>query len=70
MDGSCADGRQPPGRDGGGFYLKGVSPPQASLNQIFAGMLPYMAIQVIAIVLLYLFPGIGPWLRSCSIGRG
>jgi len=44
------------------FYLKGVSPPQVTLNQIFAGMLPFMAIQVFAIILLYMFPGIGMWL--------
>ena len=44
------------------FYLKGVAPPHVTLNQIFAGMLPFMAIQVVAVVLLYLFPGIGLWL--------
>jgi len=44
------------------FYLKGVSPPHVTLNQIFAGMLPFMGIQVLAIVLLYMFPGIGLWL--------
>ena len=44
------------------FYLKGVSPPHVTLNQIFAGMMPFMAIQVFAIVLLYLFPAIGLWL--------
>jgi TRAP-type mannitol/chloroaromatic compound transport system permease large subunit len=44
------------------FYLKGVSPPHVTLNQIFAGMLPFMAIQVFAIVLLYMFPAIGLWL--------
>ena len=44
------------------FYLKGVSPPQVTLNQIFAGMLPFMAIQVFAIFLLYTFPAIGMWL--------
>jgi TRAP-type mannitol/chloroaromatic compound transport system permease large subunit len=44
------------------FYLKGVSPPHVTLNQIFAGMLPFMAIQVVALVLLYVFPGIGLWL--------
>ncbi len=44
------------------FYLKGVSPPHVTLNQIFAGMLPFMGIQVIAIILLYQFPGIGLWL--------
>jgi TRAP-type mannitol/chloroaromatic compound transport system permease large subunit len=44
------------------FYLKGVSPPHVTLNQIFAGMLPFMAIQVVAIILLYVFPAIGMWL--------
>jgi TRAP-type mannitol/chloroaromatic compound transport system permease large subunit len=44
------------------FYLKGVSPPHVTLNQIFGGMLPFMGIQVIAIILLYIFPGIGLWL--------
>jgi TRAP-type mannitol/chloroaromatic compound transport system permease large subunit len=44
------------------FYLKGVSPRHVTLNQIFAGMLPFMAIQVVAIVLLYVFPQIGLWL--------
>jgi len=46
------------------FYLKGVSPPHVTLNAIFAGMMPFMAIQVIALVLLYVFPGIGLWLPS------
>jgi len=46
------------------FYLKGVAPPHVSLNQIFAGMMPYMAIQVLALILLYIFPQIGLWLPS------
>jgi len=46
------------------FYLKGVSPPHVTLNQIFAGMLPFMGIQVVALVLLYTFPQIGLWLPS------
>jgi TRAP-type mannitol/chloroaromatic compound transport system permease large subunit len=44
------------------FYLKGVSPPHVTLNQIFAGMMPFMGIQLIALVLLYVFPEIGLWL--------
>ena len=51
------------------FYLKGVSPPHVTLNQIFAGMMPFMGIQVLAMVLLYLFPGIGLWLPSVVYGR-
>ncbi len=46
------------------FYLKGVSPPHVTLNQIFMGMMPFMGIQVIAIFLLYVFPGIGMWLPT------
>ena len=44
------------------FYLKGVSPPHVTLNAIFAGMMPFMGIQVIALILLYMFPAIGLWL--------
>ena len=46
------------------FYLKGVAPPHVTLNQIFAGMMPFMGIQVIALILLYNFPAIGLWLPS------
>jgi len=46
------------------FYLKGVSPPHVTLNQIFAGMMPFMVIQIIALVLLYTFPQIGLWLPN------
>ena len=51
------------------FYLKGVSPPHVTLNQIFAGMLPFMGIQVVALALLYIFPGIGLWLPQVLYGR-
>ncbi len=44
------------------FYLKGVAPKHVTLNQIFAGMMPFMAIQVLALALLYIFPQIGLWL--------
>ena len=51
------------------FYLKGVSPPHVTLNQIFLGMLPFMAIQVFAIFMLYMFPAIGLWLPSLVYGH-
>jgi len=44
------------------FYLKGVSPKHVTLNQIFAGMMPFMGIQVLAMFMLYAFPAIGLWL--------
>ena len=51
------------------FYLKGVSPPHVTLNQIFAGMMPFMGIQLIALVLLYVFPQIGLWLPQMLYAR-
>ena len=50
------------------FYLKGVAPPHVTLNQIFAGMMPFMAIQVLALFLLYMFPDIGLWLPRVLYG--
>ena len=46
------------------FYLKGVSPPHVTLNQIFAGMMPFMAIQVLAMLILYAWPQVALWLPS------
>src|SRR5216117_1437889 len=51
------------------FHLKGVSPPHVTLNAIFAGMMPFMGIQLIALVILYVFPQIGLWLPSVVYGR-
>lgn len=44
------------------FYLKGVAPSHVTLNQIFLGMIPFMGIQLLAIMLLYMWPQIGMWL--------
>jgi TRAP-type mannitol/chloroaromatic compound transport system permease large subunit len=51
------------------FYLKGVSPPHVSLNAIFAGMLPFMGLQVVAMFILYSWPQLGLWLPSVMYGR-
>jgi len=46
------------------FYLKGVSPPHVTLNQIFAGMMPYMLIIIFCMVLIYIWPGMVLWLPN------
>jgi TRAP-type mannitol/chloroaromatic compound transport system permease large subunit len=51
------------------FYLKGVSPPHVSLNAIFAGMLPFMGLQIVAMFILYSWPQLGLWLPSVIYGR-
>jgi TRAP-type mannitol/chloroaromatic compound transport system permease large subunit len=50
------------------FYLKGVSPPHVTLNQIFAGMLPYMLIVIVCMVIMYVWPGITLWLPNYLYG--
>ncbi|WP_342153986.1 TRAP transporter large permease [Methylorubrum sp. SB2] len=51
------------------FYLKGVSPPHVTLNQIFAGMMPYMGIVILCMVIMYLWPGMVLWLPTYLYGN-
>ncbi len=44
------------------FYLRGVAPPQVTINQIFRGVLPYIWIVVVFMALMYMFPGMALWL--------
>jgi TRAP-type mannitol/chloroaromatic compound transport system permease large subunit len=50
------------------FYLKGVSPAHVTINQIFAGMMPYMFIVIICMVLMYIWPGLTLWLPNYLYG--
>ena len=50
------------------FYLKGVSPPHVTLNQIFGGMMPYMVVIVLCMVIMYLWPGMTLWLPNYLYG--
>lgn len=40
------------------FYLKSVAPPDISLGIIFRSLLPFICIQMVAVALLIIFPGI------------
>ncbi|HUL91865.1 MAG TPA: TRAP transporter large permease subunit [Burkholderiales bacterium] len=50
------------------FYLKGVAPKHVTLNQIFAGMMPYMLIVILCMVIMYLWPGMTLWLPGYLYG--
>jgi TRAP-type mannitol/chloroaromatic compound transport system permease large subunit len=51
------------------FYLKGVAPKHVTLNQIFAGMMPYMLIVIVCMVLMYIWPGLTLWLPNYLYGN-
>ena len=44
------------------FYLKGVAPPEVTIKDIYKGVLPFIAMQALALVLLFMYPQIALWL--------
>jgi tripartite ATP-independent transporter DctM subunit len=46
------------------FYLKGVCPPGVTLVDIYRGVIPFIILQLIALVLVFLFPELVTWLPS------
>jgi len=44
------------------FYLKGVAPPGVTITDIYRGVVPFIALQGLGLVLVFLFPEIALWL--------
>ena len=51
------------------YYLKGVAPPHVELVQIFKGVMPYLAMVLFAMVILYNVPDLVLWLPKVFYGR-
>jgi tripartite ATP-independent transporter DctM subunit len=51
------------------YYLKGISPSHVQLSDIFAGMMPYMALVILSMIVIYLMPDIVYWLPNAVYGR-
>ena len=50
------------------FYLKGVAPPEISLQDIFAGLWPFIILQLIGLMLVLAAPEIALWLPRLVYG--
>jgi tripartite ATP-independent transporter DctM subunit len=50
------------------FYLRGVAPDNLPTSAIYKGVLPFVVLQIIAISILFLFPGIVTWLPRLIAG--
>jgi len=50
------------------FYLKGVAPPEITLQQIFAAFWPFIVLQVLGIALVLAFPKLALWLPAQVYG--
>ena len=50
------------------FYLRGVAPPSVSTAQIYRGAIPFVAIQLFALLLIAAFPALVTWLPERIYG--
>ncbi|EIM27452.1 TRAP transporter large permease [Microvirga lotononidis] len=50
------------------FYLKGIAPPHVNINDIFAGVMPFLLLVIVAMAMFYTFPEIGLWLPRYLYG--
>ncbi len=46
------------------FYLRGVAPSRVTTGMIYRGVVPFVLLQIVAIAILFLFPGLATWLSS------
>ena len=44
------------------FYLRGVAPPEVTTLDIYKGVVPFILLQLIALALVFAFPGLATWL--------
>jgi tripartite ATP-independent transporter DctM subunit len=44
------------------FYLKGVAPPEVTIKDIYKGVVPFILLQGITLVLVFLYPQLALWL--------
>jgi tripartite ATP-independent transporter DctM subunit len=44
------------------FFLRGVAPPEITTRDIYRGIVPFVGMQLIALVLVFAYPGLATWL--------
>ena len=50
------------------FYIRGVAPPEIRTPDVYRGVAPFVAIQILAMVVLWNFPGIVTWFPELILG--
>ena len=51
------------------FYLRGVAPPEVTTGQIYRGVIPFVGIQIFALLILAAFPDLVTWLPDKIYGQ-
>jgi tripartite ATP-independent transporter DctM subunit len=50
------------------FYLRGISPPEITLGDMYRGVIPFIVIELIVLALVYFFPALALWLPELVFG--
>jgi TRAP-type mannitol/chloroaromatic compound transport system permease large subunit len=50
------------------FYLKGLAPPEVKIQSIYRGIIPFVAMQVVCLILVIMFPKLALWLPGATYG--
>jgi len=50
------------------FYFKGVAPPEYTMGDVYRGIIPFVAIQIVGLALMIVFPQIITWLPTVFFG--
>jgi TRAP-type mannitol/chloroaromatic compound transport system permease large subunit len=46
------------------FYLRGAAPPEITTGHIYAGVAPFIALQLVGMAIIWLMPAIATWLPA------
>lgn len=44
------------------FYLRGAAPPEVTTGQIYAGVIPFIGLQILGMTLVFFWPAVSTWL--------
>jgi tripartite ATP-independent transporter DctM subunit len=50
------------------FYLRGISPPELRLSHMYKGVVPFIALEIVVLALVAMFPALALWLPEVVFG--
>jgi TRAP-type mannitol/chloroaromatic compound transport system permease large subunit len=51
------------------FYLKGVCPPGVTIGHIYRGVVPFVALQILGLIIVFNYPALVTWLPAIAYGN-
>ena len=51
------------------FYLRAIAPPSIRLTDMYWGVIPFIACQVVTLLIVIAFPAVATWLPKAMYGN-